>query len=253
VTVLCAAIFGYSELSNWELWSNMGLVMNLTQSRLAIAPLWSLPYEIDMYVVLPFLFLFAVRFRSAWAVFSFIPVCGVLALLQPHWSPRLDLIHYVGCFLPGIMAYQLSSRPRYRWPARFWPVLLVFLAVLFVGLGLLRPQPIFVLRWSVCLLLGLAAPQFQAIPDGLIREGAGIIAKYSYGIYLLHTFALHIAFVSLSTYPVPLRAIAFLVMMVAFPWFAFRLIEKPGIDLGKRLLAGSAPAALRSKALARPL
>lgn len=236
-SILCAFVSGFSALNSRELWSNLSLTMNLTESKAAIVPLWSLPYEVDMYLFLPVLFLFAVRFRSAWATLSLIPAFAILAFLQLHWSPRLDLVQYVGCFIPGIIAYQLSWRPRFRWPAALWPVLLIFLAVVFAGGSALQVKPQFLLRWSVCLVLGLAASQFRSIPDGRLRSGAAIVAKYSYGIYLLHAFAIELSFVRMVDYPAPLRVIAFVAMMFAFPFAAYHLIEKPGIDLGKRLLA----------------
>jgi peptidoglycan/LPS O-acetylase OafA/YrhL len=211
--------------------------------RFAINPLWSLPYEVDMYILLPVLFLFAVRFKSAWATFSLMLACAAFALVQPHysWFRSLDLIEYVGCFLPGIVAYQLSSRPRHRWPAWLWPIFLVLWSILFVGMNALHPNPRFLLRWPFCSVVGLVMPQFLQIPNGLIRRGAATIAKYSYGIYLTHTFALHISFVLMAAYPFLLRMGAFSAMMLAFPFAAYYLIEKPGIDLGKRLLAPSRP------------
>jgi len=233
--VLCAALTGYGVLNLSELLSNLSLTMNLTESKPALVPLWSLPYEVDMYLFLPVLFLFANRFRSPWATFCLILACSVLALAQLGWSGRLDMIQYVGCFLPGIMAYQIS-RPRFLWPAVLWPVFLVILAIVFAGLSALHLRLVFVPRWTVCLLLGLAAPQFQQIPLGLIRRAAGIVAQYSYGIYLLHMFAMHISFVKLAAWPIPLRVITFVATMVAFPFAAYHLIEKPGINVGKRLV-----------------
>ena len=44
-----------------ELISNLLLVQNLTGSASIVGPLWSLPYEIQMYVVLPLLFLWKRR------------------------------------------------------------------------------------------------------------------------------------------------------------------------------------------------
>jgi peptidoglycan/LPS O-acetylase OafA/YrhL len=237
ITVLLAVILGYCTLTAPEIWANLALVMNFTQSPLAILPLWSLPYEMDMYVVLPFLFIFAQRFRSAWAVFALMPLCGIAALLQPVWLPRFDVIEYVGCFLPGIMAYQLSKGRRPTWPPLLWPMLLVTLTIVYSGLAALHLRPAFPLRWTVCLILGWTAPRFQAIPYKLIRQWAGVVAKYSYGIYLLHTFSLHIAFVSLAGFHVLIRWAIFLVTIVLFPFVAYHTIEQPGIDFGKWLLA----------------
>ena len=238
-TVLLTVVIKFSSLSTLDLISNLGLFMNFTESKMAIFPLWSLPYEIDMYAVLPFLFLFAIRFRSAWSVFGLLLVATVLATLQMHTTPKLDLIQYVGCFLPGIIAYQLSFRPRYSWPWWLWPTMIFTIAVGYTLLFHFRhPTPAFPIRWSCCLALGLAAPQFRTMPDGRIRQWAHTVAKYSYGIYLLHILSLHFSFVYLANWgvAVPLRVVAFLVTIVVFPYAAYYLIEKPGIDVGKRLI-----------------
>ena len=238
ITVLLATAFKYCTLTGPELWANIALVMNFTQSPLAIAPLWSLPYEMDMYVVLPFLFIFAQRYRSAWAVFALMPLSAIVALLQPAWLPRFDVIQYAGCFLPGIIAYRLSRAPRRcSWPPLLWPVLMVAMALGYSAVAALHIRPAFPLRWTACLVLGWAAPRFQDIPYEQVRHWAGVVAKYSYGIYLMHTFSLHIAFVSLAGFNVLFRWPVFLVTIVVFPYLAYHLIEKPGIYFGKRLAA----------------
>ena len=235
VTVVCAVGFGYRVLSRPDVISNLALTMNLTLSKMAIDPLWSLPYEIQMYLFLPFLFLFARRFRSAWTTVALLVATVGLALVQPILSPRLDIVQYAGCFLPGIIAYQLSSRPRYRWNVWIWPVVLVSTTLLFTAVSALHLHHGFVYRWIACLIIGLAVPQFQQLHDGIVRRAAKVIAKYSYGIYLMHMFALHIAFVKMAAYPAICRWSAFILMMVVFPVGAFHLIEHPGLLIGKRI------------------
>ncbi len=244
--VLCAVVSGYRMLSGPDLVSNLALTMNLTLSRFAIDPLWSLPYEVQMYVALPFLYLFARRFRSAWATSGLLLPAVALALLQPHWSERADLAQYVGCFLPGIMAYQISKAPRFRWPAWLWPVFLGAATVFFVGVTQLHLRPVFPPRWFTCLLIGICAPQFRPIPDGFIRRAAGTIAKYSYGIYLTHIFAIYLGFEAMAGQAAWLRWAVFAVLMVVMPVVAFHLIEQPGVKVGKRLAGKLAAGRIRN-------
>src|SRR2546427_2237107 len=51
---------------------------------------------------------------------------------------------------------------------------------------------------SLCLLAGLALPHFRELRHGWGRRAAHELAKYSYGTYLTHVFALWFAFVRRS-------------------------------------------------------
>ena len=44
-----------------ELFSNLTLTQNLTRARSLLGPLWSLPWEVQMYVALPVVFLLVRR------------------------------------------------------------------------------------------------------------------------------------------------------------------------------------------------
>ena len=50
--------------------SNLALTTNLTLSPLVLDPLWSLPWEVQMYAVLPALYLFFRRYNS-WKMLAF--------------------------------------------------------------------------------------------------------------------------------------------------------------------------------------
>ncbi|HMI58753.1 MAG TPA: hypothetical protein VK511_11925 [Gemmatimonadaceae bacterium] len=76
-----------------------------------------------------------------------------------------------------------------------------------------------------------------------ISRVAHVIAKYSYGIYLLHLPMLWIALVPFRAAPVALQWLIFAILMVAGPWIAFQIIERPGIRLGQQLTHQRMPAA----------
>src|SRR5579871_3567561 len=90
--------------------ANLGLFMNLTGSPLVIGPLWSLPYEVQMYLVLPILFLFLKAFDSVKAAI-FVWLAGtILADLatQTGTNPAFFLPG-VPCFLAGVVAYRMCK------------------------------------------------------------------------------------------------------------------------------------------------
>ncbi len=51
----------FQHPSGVELLSNLGLIQNLTRARSLVGPLWSLPWEVQMYFALPFVFLLVSR------------------------------------------------------------------------------------------------------------------------------------------------------------------------------------------------
>ena len=225
--------------------SNLLLVQNLTRSRDIIGVLWTLPIEVQMYLALPFCYLVARR--------SVVGVAGLLALgaiagmawvAESHvpglW--RLTMLIFVPCFLGGVLAYSLL---RHRVVPRISGGLFFLLvAILLAGFFAARshyeaPLP----QWAFCLALGLLIPLGREIARSPISRAAHVVAKYSYGIYLLHLPMLWVALVACRAAPVALQWLIFAVLMVAAPWIAFQLIERPGIRLGQRLVQQPMPAA----------
>jgi len=168
----------YVDLGLGGLFSNLLLVQNLTFTPSIVGQLWSLPLEMQMYLLLPSLFLLARRATSARPLLGLWVAAVGLALVQPLISDRLDLGQFVPSFLPGIIAYYLTGTTRRSWPSWAWPV---FLGILWIAYPFSQPYEH---GWVLCLLAGLALPHFRELRHGWVRRAAHELAKYSYGTYL---------------------------------------------------------------------
>jgi peptidoglycan/LPS O-acetylase OafA/YrhL len=211
--------------------ANLLLLQNLTHTDSVIVPLWSLPYEMQMYLFLPFLFLLVYRTRRAWPVL----VLWMVAVFGGMHSARLekygfpDFILYIPYFLSGVFAYSLSKSWKLKIPAYLWPVAIALLTAAYLERPVLRNS------WFCCLALGLLIPQFKEITNLVVRKTFHTIARYSYGIYLTHFISLWLAFQAFSSIPLWSRWTIFLVTLVAFPYFSYHVIEQPMIDLGEKV------------------
>ena len=207
------------------------LVQNLIHAKSIVNVLWSLPFEVQMYLFLPFLFAWVWRKRSVWPLLGLWVVSMVGAWVQPHFGllSRFSLLLYVPCFLPGIMAYVLPHVPRVRW--FLWPIFIFGL----IGVYVVRPGD-----WTgrvLCLALGLAIPFFQEIQSPVLRTVSNRIATYSYGIYLSHQFCIWFALGVLGGSPLWLRVAVLVASLVVLPVALYHAVEKPMIGVGVRVAA----------------
>jgi peptidoglycan/LPS O-acetylase OafA/YrhL len=218
--------------------SNMLLVQNLLPRPNILGVLWTLPIEVQMYLALPLCFLLARRSVHAVLLIVLAGMAGALAWKAELPIPglwRLTMLAFVPCFLGGVLAYALLRRPIGR---RLSPGI-TFLAVvaLIATFSFARTQyESFAPQWAFCLTLGMIIAHGQEIADSVLSRAAHVIAKYSYGVYLLHQVALWIALVTFGTMPHAVQWLILAVLMFALPWGAFHLIERPGIAVGQRLV-----------------
>jgi peptidoglycan/LPS O-acetylase OafA/YrhL len=223
----------------WKGWgtlfANLGLVQNLTRNPSVPEVLWSLPFEVQMYLVLPVLFLLLHRFRSAWFPIILWIVDVAAILLMQAWNVKVvpGLLLYSPCFLGGIIGYRLWREPRRGWPFWGWPIAIVActgLRVLAEATG--SRETMTHSAWLACLLLGLAAPQFLELRLRWLRVLARTVATYSYGIYLSHCIVFWVAFVQMKNEPLWVQAVTCAALSVAGPLAMYHGIEKPMIDAG---------------------
>jgi peptidoglycan/LPS O-acetylase OafA/YrhL len=94
--------FVSADIPRLVLTSNLMLTQNLIPGDFNIlGQLWSLPIELDMYLVLPLLFVLALRWPRTFLLTAW-PVAVALALTETHFSHlwRLNFLYYSPCFCP---------------------------------------------------------------------------------------------------------------------------------------------------------
>lgn len=237
VAVIFAAIFRippnptlhYAWIGWPAFWSNIALMQNLTLSKNILGPLWSLPLECQMYVLLPPLFFLVMRFRG-WAVpFALWAVSVVVALVMFHYhfTDRLMLGYFAPCFVGGIMAFGMLRYPSLRLPFWGWPIVIAATFAI--------RQFSFRYSWLGCLLLGVAAPQFKQMTQPILSKVAALMARYSYGIYLAHIIIFYYVGVVMRGAPLVIRVAVCIVASVVCPVVLYHTLEKPMIKVGINL------------------
>jgi peptidoglycan/LPS O-acetylase OafA/YrhL len=247
--------FQSAPLTASTLASNLLLMQNLTYSPSVLGPLWTLPLEVQMYVILPFLY---------WAIqggrrldFAILIWCGAVALafVQPHITERLSVFQFAPCFAAGIIAFTLTRRAKAFLP--FW-TLTVFVAIalyLFLAFTVAQdPRHLMRVSWILSLSVGFFLPYVKETKSNIVRSVSLTMAKYSYSIYLTHMIVLWVAFSKLQGANPLLRIFAGVSLMFLLPFATYNLIEAPGIALGgrvaSRFLAARRPAAATSSPVA---
>jgi peptidoglycan/LPS O-acetylase OafA/YrhL len=226
---------GVSGLSRGELPGKVSmiaqllLVQNLVHVKSIVNVLWSLPFELQMYLFLPFLFLWAGGKRMFWPVLGLWAASLVPALVQPRVAAlsRLSILIFIPSFLPGVVAYTLPRVPRLH--SFLWPLFVLSLAAVFTL------RPVLHLGWVLGLVLGLLIPSFAELTTPWLCVVCNRIATYSYGIYVSHQFSIWIAFGVLQFQSLWLRTTVLIALLVGLPVLLYHAVEKPMIDVGVRI------------------
>jgi peptidoglycan/LPS O-acetylase OafA/YrhL len=227
-----------------ELAANLTLTTNLTYTDEMVGGLWTLPLEMQMYVVLPVAFLLC-RGRPVPFALGLWALSIPIAIAQPHVIGRLTVLAFAPCFLAGVVAWRLSLRVRRSMPGWLWPVVFAVTWAIFL---LSSRESVMYFRWAFSLCLGIALPFFAELQFNWLRKLAHVVAKYSYGIYLSH-YAI-ILFVFRMPIADLWQWVVFVPIMVGTPFAMFHLIEQPLIRVGQRLTRRlfRNPASLRAEA-----
>jgi peptidoglycan/LPS O-acetylase OafA/YrhL len=244
LSIFCVSVIVLFQLPRapWWPWSNPDLSTILANLFLytefmykpvVTSVLWSLPYEVAMYMVLPFLYL-AGKAYGVRGIFVLWCVAVVGAIAQPYVSSRLGVAQYAPCFIAGVASYFLGfGMQRFRLPFIGWPLTLLIAGAI-LGYGNHSEHEI-TAQWALCVLIGVTAPFFAELQLPAMRKACALIARYSYGIYLTHLHAQWTAFVWLKDSPSAVRYSVLVVLSVGLPVALYHLIEAPMVRMGARL------------------
>ena len=220
-----------------ELWSNLLLIQNITRARTLLAPLWSLPYEVQMYLALPFLYLLGKRIRKPLVLIVLGVVCFYVEHVLAGRFGFRALLTYTPWFFMGIAVF--FRRPARQLPAWLYAPCLGFVIVADLFVNQFKER-----RWEGWMELAIGAgfcmllPMFREIETPAAKKIFHSIAKYSYGIYLSHLPILWFAVEGMGDRPIVLRAIVCVAMLAAVPVLLYYTIEDPFIRLGAALARG---------------
>jgi peptidoglycan/LPS O-acetylase OafA/YrhL len=233
---------------SWPGWrmvaANLLLAQNISGYASVTPPLWSLPYEVQMYLALPFIFKAITHARRGIHIAVALCVFALIAALGANTIPHGNLLYYGPCFMGGVLGFSVFRGGRisrgYIPPLAGASLLIFFTAAFIIAMdvlsvptwGLSKTQPI--LSCIMCSSVGLLIPFWKQSESRLANVLFKTVAKYSYGIYLTHLSVMWFCFVKLAA-PTSVRCIVFLVLSTTLPALCYHLVEDPMMRLGKRI------------------
>lgn len=240
VSLLAHRVAAIGRTPNAEFIPSLFLMQNFLRYDQILSPLWSLPYEVQMYCLFPVAYLSIRRLRSTKAmVFAWALLATVDHVITPHFVKHVNLGHaltipdflsYGLLFAAGLYAFKEMQTARRVVP--FWalPVLITVVSIVWcLSYG----------DTTKCVLvtfcLGLALPYIKASKNSTQTRVCGWVAKYSYGIYLLHFPAIWLAFVHFSYLRMVAQVSIFVFATLGGSVLAYHAIELPMILIGNDL------------------
>ena len=86
--------------------------------------------------------------------------------------------------------------------------------------------------WFICFGIGLGVSLFRELPASRMTRLAQIVARYSYGIYLLHYFAIWLGFSAARHLDFRLQIAIFISTLMGLSILLYHAVEAPMIAVG---------------------
>ncbi|MFV0297371.1 MAG: acyltransferase family protein [Hyphomicrobiaceae bacterium] len=243
LTVVVASLFGFSFLHpgavTWEIAQLAGLIYTPGFLRSFgygsyNASLWTIPLELQFYIVLPLLYWLAGRWSSttrallvlfaafsaiAWLTAWFLPNLGLPAETGLEKLYRYTFVPHVFLFLAGVLLQRLGAHDSGLFRGK-----LVHWTVAYVVFDLAMPSSPHVYVPTL-LFLGGWAISFAYSWPGLSDRLLGDI-DISYGTYIYHGLVLNVL-VALGWLVQPVLVPVVFVATVVFGYLSWTLVERP--------------------------
>jgi peptidoglycan/LPS O-acetylase OafA/YrhL len=234
---------GYSPISAKVFWTNLFLIQNIVAAdRNVLAVLWSLPPELQMYLLLPFAF-FLIRGGRGYRALVLWGLSVTAAIFWHSINWRLGVLGYAPCFMSGVVAFDLLRARAgfmHKAPAWIWPVGILAAIALFGPFEQAGLSEKYARAWGLSLAVAVLYVSVREATPGRLHAVLHWIAEHSYGIYLSHSILFWFAVGPMAGFPMWVRIAFLIVSCVAVPAVLYRYVERPlmlaGNHLSRRIL-----------------
>jgi peptidoglycan/LPS O-acetylase OafA/YrhL len=248
----------WSEPVDWRLVLQHVLFIGAYNTAQFDNPIWSLVHEMRISLIFPPLCAVVLRLKSKWSFVVAIAMSALAGLIQKppfmvDW-PTAASVHYAGFFVFGItLARERNNLGAWflRWPGRFIAVLigltLPFLALYWLDSygssnsieTALPYASIYIRDWVIALCAGglmIISISSAACKRVLSWAPIHFLGEVSYSLYLWHVIVLlYCVHLLYDKIPLPAILLLVLVLSLAVSWCSYHWIEKPSMELGRKL------------------